>query len=467
MSFDRSEPPKTLLTLLEQNYSLFGILVGAVLMSISLGPYSSWDSQLEFAAASGVVKWGFPYVTFGNMINMQPFGFYISGFFLKIFGLSYQTGVGVTTLFGVGSVFLVCKVGEALYGTRTGLFAAALFALTPWQVIMSRVFLIDVQCLFFSLLFLLVGIHAIRRGSQELFFASGMLFGLALLTKLFAVFMLIPLSLIYIYWRPKSRKQASVGVTLFFSSAFLIQYLWYSPISGRGFLSIFNHDDFSSYLPSGFVVSPFFSLSFFKEALGVFFILGFALSLLVSILYRKSFSAILVFDLIFLTSIVGVVGFNTSLVMGNNMLVPYVNSIKYNYLTLPFFCLLAASMAKKCSAFLNQKNFNQKYSSVVFYVAVLGLYLLLISMIVNLMTLNMTSKYEWLEFRVDGGFSYSFDRLSPVFSIDHAWMVQFLAFTLIQASLLWSIKDRLKSFLPRSENNIECSIGGSSIDGRA
>jgi 4-amino-4-deoxy-L-arabinose transferase-like glycosyltransferase len=207
---------------------LLGILLGSALLSLSLGPYSSWDSQLEFTAASGVVKWGFPYITIGNMINMQPFGFYVDAVFLKIFGVSYETAVVVTTLFALGCVFLTYKIGEVLYGHRTGLFAAALLALTPWHAIMSRVFLIDVQCLFFSLLYLLVGVYAIRKNSRKLFFVSGIIFGFALLTKLFAVFMLIPLALIYVYWRPKNRARTLEAIFLFVLPALLIQYFWYS-----------------------------------------------------------------------------------------------------------------------------------------------------------------------------------------------------------------------------------------------
>jgi len=365
---------EALKTLLKKHFPLFGILLGAALLSISLGPYSSWDSQIEFAAASGVFKWGLPYTTFGNMINVPPLGFYIDALFLKIFGLSYETAVGVMTLFGLGCIFLVSKVGEALYGARTGLFAAALFALTPWQVIMSRVFLVDVQCLFFSLLYLLVGIWAIRKDSLKLLFVAGVLFGFALLTKLFAMFMLIPLSLIYIYWRPKNRMRMLEGILVFFLPAFLLQYLWYTLISGRELLSAFSHDDFKTYLPSGFVASPFFSLSFFSEALGVFFILGYSFSLLFSFLQRKFFSKILVFDLICFATIVGIVGLNTYLVIGNNMLIPYVNSVKYNYLALPMFCLLAASSAKKCSVLSKRKNTNGKHGTLIFYVAVLGLY---------------------------------------------------------------------------------------------
>ncbi|MBT0160302.1 glycosyltransferase family 39 protein [Candidatus Bathyarchaeota archaeon A05DMB-2] len=424
---------------------LIGILLGSALLSISLGPYSSWDSLTEFAAASGVVKWGFPYLTYGNLINMQPFGFYVDAVFLKIFGVSYETAVAVTTMFAVGCVFLTYKIGDVLYGRRTGLFAAALFALTPWHVIMSRVFLIDVQCLFFSLLYLLVGIWAIRRDSNKLFFAAGVIFGLALLTKLFAVFMLIPLVLFYIYSKPKNRTRVLTALLLFILPAAFIQYLWYEPISGRKLISLLNHDDFGSFLPIGFVPSPTFSLNFLSESLGIFFILGFFFSLALSFLQKKHFSKTWVFDSAFFASIVGVVGFNTYLVLGNNLLVPYVNSIKYDYLTLPLFCLIAASSAKKCSLLSRQKVPGAKRRELVLFFAAIGPYLLLMSMIFNFMTIVVTSGYEWLSFDVPGGLSYSFDKLSPVLNSSHIWTVQFSAFLLIQFSLLWANRGRLEA----------------------
>jgi len=222
---------------------------------------------------------------------------------------------------------------------------------------------------------------------------------------------------------------------MFFFAAFLIQYVWYVPISGRGLVSVFSHDDFGQFLPSGFDASPFYNLSFFTEALGIFFISGFVFSVAFSILQRKVFPKIVVSDMIFLVTIIGVIGFNAFLAVGQNMLVPYVNSIEYDYLTLPLFCLVAASLAKKSSLLAKNKSVKSRYGRLVFYVAVFGLYLLLMSMIVNLLSLNMTSKYEWLEYRVAGGFSYSFDRLTPMLGTNHGWSVQFLAFALIQFSL--------------------------------
>lgn len=376
---------------------------------------------------------------------MQPLGFYIDAFFFKIFGVSYTTGVAVITLFAVGSVFLTYKIGAVLYGNRTGLFAAALFALTPWQLIMARVFLVDVQFLFFSLLYLLIGIYAIRKDSLKLYLLAGTVFGLALLTKLFAVFMLVPLALIYIYWRPKNIKRTTTGFVSFFLPAFLIQYTWYELISGRGLLSMFGHDDFHTFLLSGLVPSPFYSLSFLSEALGVFFILGYFFSLLLSFLHRKQFSKFLVFDLTCFATIAGVIGFNTYLVVFNDMLVPYVNSIKYNYLTLPMFCLLAASAAKKCAVISRKKTETGKRREFTVYLAAIGPYLLLVSMIFNFLALTTLVKYDWLTFNVAGGLSYSFDRLSPILSSHNTWAVQVFAFVLIQVSLLWANRKRLES----------------------
>ena len=164
-----------------------GILLGSFLVSISLGPYSNWDAQTEFAAASGVIKWSLPYATPGNLINQPPVGYYIDALFFRVFGLSYGTGAYVITLFGLGCVFLVYEIGKTLYGKRAGLLAAALFGLTPWHVVLSRSFLIDTQCLFFSLLYLLVGILAIRKGSLKLFHDAAKM-GLDLLRFRFNIF---------------------------------------------------------------------------------------------------------------------------------------------------------------------------------------------------------------------------------------------------------------------------------------
>jgi 4-amino-4-deoxy-L-arabinose transferase-like glycosyltransferase len=194
--------------LLSEHFPLLSILIGIVLISMSIGPFYNPDTQLEYEAATGVIRWGMPYMTtFGNIINQPPVGFYINALVFKGVGLSLSTGQNVATLFGLGSTILVYKIGKIMYGKTTGVFAAALFALTPWQMVLSNSFLIDVQCLFFSLLFLFVGIYAIRKDSLRLFMFSGVIFAIALLTKFYAVFTLIPLALFYVYSAQKNLKR--------------------------------------------------------------------------------------------------------------------------------------------------------------------------------------------------------------------------------------------------------------------
>jgi 4-amino-4-deoxy-L-arabinose transferase-like glycosyltransferase len=244
--------------LLSEYSPLVIILVGIVLVSVTVGPFQNGDTQLEYAAASGVVRWGMPYMEYaGDMINQPPVGFYTAGLFFQFFGLSFNMGVALVTLFGLGSTILVYKIGENWYGKRTGLFAAALFALTPWQLALSRSFLIDVQCLFFSLLFLFVGMHAIRKDSFKLFMVSGTLFAIALLTKFFAVFTLIPLALFYLYYRQKNLRRPLAVAAYFLPAIFLI-FLWYYVIWGRGLLfaashSALSHDDFQNLNAPGVV----------------------------------------------------------------------------------------------------------------------------------------------------------------------------------------------------------------------
>jgi 4-amino-4-deoxy-L-arabinose transferase-like glycosyltransferase len=118
--------------LLSENYPLLGILIGIVLVSVSIGPFKNGDTQWEFQAVSGVIRWGMPYVNnFGNLMDQPPLGFYAEALFFKVFGLSIDTGVILVTLFGLGSTLLVYKIGKVLYSKITGLFAAVLFGFSP------------------------------------------------------------------------------------------------------------------------------------------------------------------------------------------------------------------------------------------------------------------------------------------------------------------------------------------------
>jgi hypothetical protein len=439
---------------------LLGILIGIGLISITIGPFQNGDTQLEYEAASGVIKWGMPYMKYyGDMINQPPLGFYIEALFFKIFSLSFNNGVALVTLFGLGCTVLVYKIGEVLYGKPTALFAAALFALTPWQLALSRSFLIDVQCLFFSLLCLFVGIHAIRKDSEKLFMVSGTLLALALLTKFFAIFTLIPLALFYFHYRQKNLSRI-FAVAAYFLPALLLFFIWYDIIWGRGLLyadshTAFSHDDFVNF--NAVVPSYFFVGIFLLQALGALFLVATVLSLLVCFLRRKLFAKTLPFDLICLATIVAIVGINTFLGVGLNLSFPYNNVIKYSYQSLPFFSLLAASLAVKCSSLFNSVKSKEKMGSLIFSVASVGLVLLVVSMFLNMAYVHEFSTSDHLLFRVerDRTVGYSFVNSSPLDENSLLMNIQYLGFAFVLSGLVWAGRHKLGGLLKHVRRWIE------------
>ena len=116
------------------------------------------------------------------------------------------------------------------------------------------------------------------------------------------------------------------------------------------------------------------------------------LSLLVCLFLRKFFSKFLVFDLICLATIVSVVGVNTFLGAGLNLSFPYNNAIKYDYQSLPFFSLLAASLASKCVSLFHSAESKRKLKKLLFFsVASIGLFLLAAAIFANLYSAHLFS----------------------------------------------------------------------------
>jgi 4-amino-4-deoxy-L-arabinose transferase-like glycosyltransferase len=454
--FDR----KRIRKLLTENYPLLGILIGIVLISVSIGPFENWDTTLEYEAASAVIRWGMPYVnSFGNIINQPPLGFYVEALFFTFFGSSIDTGVVLITLLGLGCIIAVYKIGNVLYGKPTGLVAAAIFALSPWELIFSRSFLIDVQCLFFSLLCLLAGIYAIRQDSLKLSLFSGTLFAAAFLTKLFAVFILIPLMLLFIYHRPKNLKRIFSLLGVFFLPVLLFAFLWHNVISGGWLFSVFRHDDFWNYNSSEIVPSYFFVGNFLLNyGLGLFFVSAAVFSLLACFLRRKLFSKIFVFDLICLATIIFIVAVNTFLGAGLNLRSPYTSAFKYAYQSLPFFSLITASLVGKClSLFHSAKSKRKLYRILSFSVVFVGLFLLAAIILVNMWYANLLSESDYLLFRVEPNIDFGYSLINPTLTGGHNLLmyIQYFGFAVLLSGLVWASRHTLVGLFKRLRGGIE------------
>jgi len=434
--------------LLTENYPLLGVLIGIVLISVSIGPFENCDTELEYEATSAVIRWGMPYVnSFGNIINQPPLGFYVEALFFTFFGSSIDTGVVLITLLGLGCIIAVYKIGNVLYGKPAGLIAAALFALAPWELIFSRTFLIDMQCLFFSLLCLFVGIYAIRKDSFKLVLVSGTFFAAAFLTKFFAVFTLIPLTLLFIYYRPKNLRRALSLVGAFFLPVLLFAFLWYNVISGGWLPSAFSHDDFWSYNSSDVVPSYFFVGNFLLYyGLGWFFTSAAVFSLLVCFLRRKLFSKILVFDLICLATIISIVTVNTFLGAGLNLKSPYTSAFKYAYQSLPFFSLLAASLVSKCLSLFNSAKSKRKLHRILFFsVVFVGLFLLVATILDNMWYASLLSTSDYLLFKVEPNIDLGYSLFNPTPTGEHSLLmnIQYLGFAVVLSGLVWASRHTL------------------------
>lgn len=446
-------------TTLTSNIPIITVLLGAALVTVSIGPFQNPDTTWEFKAASGVVTWGMPFVEVqGSLINQPPLGFYAQGLFLSIFGVSIESGVFLVRLFGLGCILMVYLLGKELYGKPVGVLASALFALAPWQMVLSNAFLIDTQCVFLSLSALYAGLLSFKDNSNKLLFVAGVLFALAFYTKLFAVFTLIPLFLFYLYLQPKQLRSLHIKLPVFFLPLVVATLVWYMVVFymmpsylPRDLGYMFIHSDFDDLNPVGVAPSINFVGNFLVNyGLGYLFVAAVSLSVILGLSFRKQIcKKALAADLIFTAAILLVLGLILYLGFSLNLKVPYTSTIKYAYQTLPFFCLLAASLAVKSFTILRTAQLQHRLRKAVFVAAgFISVLLPPLALLVNVYSVNLLSMVGFIVFRVepDQLLGYSFDNFTPVHPDSPLLNFQYVGFILILCSLLYWVRELLGVF---------------------
>ena len=437
---------KSFRALLSAHYQLIGVLIASFIILASMGTYTNWDAETEFSAATNVITQGFPYVASGWMIDQAPLAFYLTAPVLQLIGLSYVNGVSFVTALGLGCIALIYVLGDILYGKKTGLVAAALFGLVPWQIFMSRVYLIDVPYLFLSLIFTIFGVLTIKKNSDKMLALCGFFFALAFLTKLFSIFLMLPLLLM------AALKGKETGFTLtlkrvliFLVPTFIFQLFWYGGFANQNFLGVYFHPDFQN---SNRILDP--SLVFlpriYVESAGWFLLAAAVFSLVLAVGFRRLFAKTLWVDLICAVTIIAIGGLNVVLVFGLHMLVPYVSAFKYNYAALPFLCLLAASLVYKGGILLGSTGKRK----IKLFLAGFGLVLLFASLVESLLFLNHTQPFPLTDFKVDYvGHYFPFYVFTSVGSYFQEWHYIALAVILLSfaAPLLVNILKKQSSWL--------------------
>jgi hypothetical protein len=136
-----------------------------------------YAGQAAAIAGDAALKPFFP------MLRAHPllFQFLVSLGFL--FGVNDLTGRVFAAGFGVGTVYLVYRLGTLLYGRRAGLLAGLFMAAMPYHVVVSRQLLLDGPMVFFATLSLCLLVQfALTRRARWLYL-TGMGLGLTFLAK--------------------------------------------------------------------------------------------------------------------------------------------------------------------------------------------------------------------------------------------------------------------------------------------
>jgi len=345
--------------------------------------------------------------------------------------LSYLNGVAIATAFGLGTVLALYALGTLLYDKRTGLMAAALLGLIPWHVYISRIFLIDNQFLFFGLLFLTVGILAVKKNSEKLILASGILFAVAFMTKLFSIFLQIPLLLTIFLHKDWNFKITIRKAMIFLAPSIILQAIWFGGFANQNFLGVYFSSDFTH--PELVAnPSPLFLPIILVKSAGWFLFAAGLLALALAAIYRKTLKEFLWLDAVCVGTIAAVAAVDLVFVLGFHLTVPYISAFKYNYVALPFFCLLAASLIYKGRLLLKSMERKTKEFYIRLCLAGFGVALLFASLLESILFLE-----KWVgfvAFGVDTVTYYGFNVFTEPIYTDLA-LYHNIAFVLIICSL--------------------------------
>lgn len=154
---------------------------------------------------------------------------------LAVYKLHPQWGIDLagrltSSLISLISLVLLYLIVRKFSGKWTGLIAALLFAVLPFNIYYSRVVLPEPLMIAFTLTFLLAFIYAIPekksgRINLFLFFSSSVFLALALLVKPYAIFFTLPL--FYLVWeRGLITKKNLLFLTVYWVVALLPFILW-------------------------------------------------------------------------------------------------------------------------------------------------------------------------------------------------------------------------------------------------
>jgi len=212
----------------KKNYPITLILISYILINLILFSQKNiwWDSAVYIGMGKYIFSFGNAGLWEASRPLILPF---ILGFIWKV-GLSpIIFGKILELLFGVGCIYFTYLVGREIFNYRTGLLASVFVGFTPTFFSASSQLMTGIPSTFFGL----TGFYLFIK---KRYLYSGLLLGIAFLTRFLQLFIFIFLIifLIYISKREKLIKNVALIVTGFFIPVIpyliLNLLLYYNPI---------------------------------------------------------------------------------------------------------------------------------------------------------------------------------------------------------------------------------------------
>jgi hypothetical protein len=122
---------------------------------------------------------------------------------------------------------------------------------------------------------------------------------------------------------------------------------------------------------------------------------------------------------------------------------PYTGAIKYDYQSLPFFCLLVGSLLGKCHTLFATLNKKLKESWLFFGIACLGVFTIAATIFTNFYNINIYSQLNVVKFSVEGQVGYSFSNSSQIIQPNSLLSLQYVGFAVFLSGLIWAAKNEI------------------------
>ena len=147
---------------------------------------------------------------------LGPIYYYMMAPFLFLTHLDPVGPAIMVALIGVATVFLVYYVGLKFFGSRAGLIASSLYAISPLVIAYSRSSWNPNPMPFFSILMLYLLFVAVKKQSHKLFLLVGLLLGIAMQLHYLSTFLAVIIFFFVLLGEPLLQKKSIVS-----------RYLWH------------------------------------------------------------------------------------------------------------------------------------------------------------------------------------------------------------------------------------------------